>query len=657
MQSYSANIIVSGNGYFQTLCNSGNIKVDSVHHAIGSTPGVALLSIPKLRPQAVVTGDLALNSVNIYAFGERIFFGKIWEVRFSESANSTQADIVAYDSRVELGVSAIGDPRNTEQWNKIGWNVVFNRGNKPNNVDGEIVNNSDHAEYWTINDIIEYVGQKYVNNSYLSTAGWHTGEFSSLSGAATIPGEVDITGMSISDAIDMLVKRMGSVSWTIDYTTNNIKMISAESPRSHRTIFYATSNDPVSWGTSNEWNIVLDATVARNVSIAISDNVRSEHTLSYRWGGIERDYVWNSGIYVLRLVPSDFSFGPPEEEDDGIISIGDSAPGTIPIGGGEDSGSELLSTVRSRNLKSLPWSTKLVSRRNIEGDGYIDKETYAENPELGSELVDRECIWILNGKSNRMRLISGYDISYDPPAIYLEENLIAIDTSGTEHDISVSQTDLGLPEGVWDIQMTVAADHDINVYGEKTKNISWGPGIGLASYSEHDDIKPLIRMYSVLPNLNVDDSAHVLQTGEELFYDPSSKVQSIAEENLKSSELIHRELTATLPIPQLINIGDMISFLPHSAGNSVLGENVICTCVDHYFDIEQKTVVRAENQMGASQAKMRPMSSKNLGYWRYSSRIKLMEQQAESSRRFMENQRAVARQAMIEASADRDDNS
>jgi len=656
MQSYSANIIVSGSpsSYFSSLCGSGNIRVDSVHHAIGSTPGVALLSIPKLRPQAV--GNLALNEVNIFAFGGRIFHGKIWEVRLSESAYDTNYDIIAYDSRVELGVNAIGDPRNTAQWNRIGWNVVFNRGNKPNNVGGEIVNNSDLAEYWTINDILEYVGEKYVNNSKLSTSGWNSGEFSSLSGSSVIPGEVDLTGMTISEAIDMLVQKIGSASWTIDYGTNKIKMVSLESPGDTRVVNYAVANTPVTWGTSNEWTIVHDAKVGRNMSIAVSGNAVSEHTLSYRYGGIARDKTWKSGIYVQRFIPSDFSLAPVSEgEDDGIIPIGEASPGTIPIGEPEDSDTTLINTIKTRNLKTLPWGRNLVSRRNVEGNGYIDKETYAGNPELGSEVVDRECIWILNGRSNRMRLISGYDISYDPPGIYLEEILIAVDQYDTEQEILVSQTDLGSDEGFWDIQMTVSVPHDINAFGMEKISSGWDElGIDLASYSEHRDMVPLVRMSSLLPRIDVDDSAHVIQTDEEVFYNPTNKIQSIAEGELESFKLVHRELTATLPIPQLINIGDKINFLPIGGGGSVLGESVICTCVDHYFDIEQKTVIRAENQMGTSQSMMRPMSSKNLGYWRYSSRIKLMEQQAQSNRRFAEHQRAIAKQALEEAIREHD---
>lgn len=656
MQSYSTDIVVSGSGDFGQLCASGHVRVDSVHYAMGATPGVALISIPDLRPQAMMSQNFALNSVNIHAFGMLIFSGRIWEAKFNESANESEVDIIASDRRVELGVNAIGDPRLTDQWERIGWNVIFNRNNKPNNLDGEIVNFSDDAEYWTINDIIEYIGKKYISNSLFSSVGWHENEFASAYGSDSNPGEVDITGMTISQALDSMVNRLGSASWTIDYPTNRIRMVSSAAYNSTKYIYYAVNNSQPTWDTATQWSVTQDAKVARNRSVAISGNAQSEHTLSLRRGGLERDSKWNSGIYVERIVPADYSISPSPEDDGGVIPIGGSAPGTIPIGGEEDPAAAIIEKIKTRNLRSLPWGTKLISRRNIEGDGYVTSEQYAENPNIGSDVMDRECIWVLDASNRRMRLIAGYDISYDPPAIYLEDVIVAVDSNGTELEIQLSETDFSEAEGVWDIQMTTAVRHDINAYGMSRHADGWsGINIDLASYSEHTDIAPLVRLNSLVPFLDVDDSAFVMQAGEEAFFNPINELDEIASNNLGSFKMVHSELTASLPVPQLVNIGDRIIFQPLGGGNGIIGEPVICTCVDHYFDVEQKTVVRAENQMGAAQHKMRPMSQRNLGYWRHSSKIKLLEKQAYSNRRFAENQLEMIRQAVEQFKRDRDE--
>jgi hypothetical protein len=504
---------------------------------------MAILSVPLRRMHQVP--DTANRTIQIAINGTRIFAGTILKASYTETGASSDATLFAFDDRAFLLRRNIGDPDNAD-YGKVGYNVIFNRNGKPDRKAGqsEFSRYDSAATWWNIEEILSYIGNYYVKP--FSAMSWPDSAWNAVPASNENPGELSLSGMSVADAIDSVVQLIGNTTWCVNYDSGALVPIRMDNIATTFNIRYMTNDGDVDTWTASSISVAIDGTRGANRAVAVSGPQLTES----EWN-TEKDTLIDHAapplpLYVKRFVPDP--------------TVNDSE-----LGG-----------VLPTSSTGRPWNPELI----MAYTGSTDR------------VEDRHVIWIkhpnLPNPKQWTRLISGFEITYDPPQVLIESR---VDTE--------DQTDFEITaDANMELRITAVTLTDIHQHEESgvPKTFSYD----FTEYLEQQQLIPKYQSNSVGPTDKVSDG---------WVADYSSTLSKITSNFARQMKRTHREVVATLDYPQAMGLGARIRLVPSGGGKSVIDPStdpLICTGLDYYFEETQQVTIRAENTLGAAYIGLRP---------------------------------------------------
>ena len=598
-------------GALPTLIGTANLLVSSVNLSAGEEPGIAVVSVPGLHPYNIP--DPAGTDCSIALAGNVLFHGWIVEAQYGEDANDYQCDLTLADARIFLGGAVIGEDTGPD-WNAVGANVIFNEGGIPDHDGrGGWAKRTDNAVYWTVKDILlklnDYV--EWASDLTMDLDDW-TKDNNLKTPLLSYPGEVKIAGQNVAQALSHVLRFLGTETWGLDYDAGKIHRISMSEPGPALALRHMTADGDVTTATAPSWTVSHSGRRSITRVAVVSEPQRLEHTWSLGENSLRRATGFESPDFAVKL-----------ETDPAFYAA---HPDRFGVAGN----------------RGLPWLRQLITRRKLDAKGYLTAAEVAAHPGSGTPLSDKECVWILartdeeDASGDRkpghwLKLIGGYEVEYDPPAVLLEPTLKAYGFPGAgptpqgyEEDADNEPTPPDPPQeqdivsdDILDLLITTVTECTLVDIREATDAKLIG-NRHLTEILHPKGIIPLRRWNVLIPNLAkvTENPAARLYIADETYLDVVPALADAAADRLHENARVYSEVVANLDVPVAVQLGQGVTWTK-SGGGAMVGDPLILVGADYYLEDQYRLVLRAANQLGSDLANRRPLATKALGDWRY----------------------------------------
>lgn len=545
------------------------------HSYAGEAIGSAVISAPAHYAQDA-DPDLG-RTVRLKFDGQWIFRGLVIEGDFQIGPDEDQLVLTCVDDKWRLqhrtigqmGIGTQGSPTGADGFADVGFDTTFNKDGKPNKNPGSLdFSLGSTAVYWTLEDILEWIFQYYVELT------WATLDTDDLSAAyEREPSHLALGGQTVLQAIDTVAQLAGQ-SWGLRAGANYSTFVPvAPGSGSVRAVRLAK---PRMRGRAN------DATIYHASSCRISKTIRNAFdTYQAVSAPIVKETTYTtSGVDPLLVLRAGWSDGDWVTRYDVDV---------------EAYAAHELGADRTAGAAPKPWLPHLLTRRKSDSQAYITAAEIAATPALRhAEQIGEPIVWLATDgvAANARRVTGGMRIDLDHGTVDFKAEVELLDDTedaSAKEEISDWAT--------VDIWLTVATVLETPESVETSAGNQYlhEPAYFIIAKS---DLVPERRQDVWLPDLAAgnNDVTTASAGSEEEYVSVTDQLQDAIDSAIASTPAVETQMDADMPFAPVYRIGERIEVLGRES--NATGDEVV---VESSFQIYEKfeSRIRATNVVGA----------------------------------------------------------
>jgi hypothetical protein len=525
---------------------TSRVTVESCERYAGTTVGTAVVTFREIHASG---GQLGYGKeARITAAGSTIFRGTLGSGDLEITSIRDGVSIMLYDDKWGMQSRIIGQKgfgtilTGDHGFTDVGFDIVFNRDGRPNKSPSTLdFQTGSGAVFWKLIDVMKFIFEYYVNSSTAQLNDNRLDDDYEL-----VPSHLALTGMNALQAVDQVAQLAGQ-SWGLETTAMSSQFVAVKpNASSTRTAILFLPFDGKKAVNATEWH------ASRVLVRGSVMNARDVHQAKSAPVVIERMYT-STGTDPL--LTRQTGFVDAKFRARFVVDV--TKYETYSLGKNLTAGSP-----------AKPWLANLVTRRKVDGSGYITAAEIEADPSLqGATLVEIP-IWVEleHGGTlgdNAQLAVGGYEIDYEKGLIDFEGTLEVLAANGLKGTLAI--TDFSKLR-VW---ITVATVMEYPQFTETDTNSKYLPE-PFYNLIDKQDLRPERRFNSWLPDLasttNVNARTILAPSAEEKYVDVTDRLEEAVAAALAATAERETPITATFPLMPLLEIGDNLNLGGRSLG-------------------------------------------------------------------------------------------
>lgn len=462
--------------------------------------------------------------------------------------------------------SSEGESHGSKGFTDVGYSIVFNPGGRPNRgADHTDFSLASSASAWTVEDMIKFVFEHYIDSGLAALPTAFTG-----TGWTGTPADVDLTGMPVPQAIDLLCELAG-VGWSLSYGAIGAASTFVEiSPTqgTSRTVTLINPGAGASVTTANAYyttRLSARETIgdARDVVQVFSAPIVKESTYT--------NVLDVSGLSNEPLLRGSTLSGDKEYQIRFSVDVTKYAANN-------------LGQSRSAGAPAKPWLQRLVTRQDESTGEFLTAAQIAADSSLREwPTLEKPYVWFCQDATETERvwqLVSGgYRIDFENGFLDFKTEFELYGDSGEKEKITLTGDGSWTKFGILLTVATVLDEHVVAVTGEDDQYLSNHKYVRV----DRNDLIPELRQNSILPDLTTDDMNDGFlwaSEAEENYVDVAADLDASVASATAAQSAVEQRVRAEFSFFPEIAVGDRMSF---SGRTSLALPTVMVDNISYHF--------------------------------------------------------------------------